>query len=105
MFSYGRHILQSLRLAKGTHEPTALNPRPAQHPPFSQDDGPGNQAESEENEKNCLGDEARFINQVNDFTADECCQRRRIMHFDFWRMPALIIDQGCGEISGVNPIY
>ena len=75
LFGYGRDVLQALGFAEGAHEASTLHSRSAHQTPFGKNDGPGDHAEDQEDEKNDLGDGTGFSNQINDLAANHRCQQ------------------------------
>ncbi len=90
----GGHVLQTLRLAESAHKPSALDTARAQQIPLGQDDCPRDHAEGKQKEEDGLGDDSRFLNQVNDFAADKHARQVIKMHFVSREAFRSIIDQG-----------
>jgi len=65
----GLHVAQALGLAEGADEAAALGAGTAHEVPFGDDDGPGKDAESEQDEEDGFGDGAALRNHVKDFAA------------------------------------
>ena len=66
-----RHILQTVRLAEGAQESSALRTSALERSPFRQDDRPGKNAETEKDNENNFSDQTALAYQIHDLFADE----------------------------------
>ena len=65
---------ETVGLAEGAHEASALNLGSADKTPFGEDNRPRNYAENQQDQKNYLGDRTGFSNQIDDLAANHRCQ-------------------------------
>jgi hypothetical protein len=66
--------------AEGAHKTAALRPRPFQSAPFRQDDGPGKNAEAQQDEQNNLGYRAGLLDQISDLATHRGCEKLSDKH-------------------------
>src|SRR5271157_4670802 len=64
LFRHGGDILQPLGLAKHADETVALGTRAPEHPPLREDDGPGDNAEYQQDNENGFGDETAGFDET-----------------------------------------
>ena len=74
------NVLEPLRLAEGAHKASALHPGAPQQTPFGQDDGPGEDAEGEQNQEYELGHRSGVGKHVQHLAANHDCRQREKMH-------------------------
>jgi hypothetical protein len=75
-----RHILDALCLAEGPDKPPTLHPRPPQNAPLREDDGPGKDAEGEENQQNRFRDRARLKDEIRNLAPNHYREEEGPMH-------------------------
>jgi hypothetical protein len=81
----GGEILHALGFAKGAQEASTLDAGAAQQAPLGKNDGPGDEAESQQGDQDELGDRTGAGNQVENFAADEKAEYGSSCIF--WRIP------------------
>jgi len=64
------HVLKALGLAEGAEKASALYTGAAKQAPLGEDNGPGQNAESQQEKKNDFGDEASLADEVEQFAAE-----------------------------------
>jgi hypothetical protein len=81
LFGNRGNILHALCLAKDADEAFILSASAADEPPLGKNDGPGKDAEGDEQDKDGLGDRTGLKDEINDFAADKQQEDGRKMHW------------------------
>ena len=81
LLGHGGDVLQALGLAEGAHEAVALRAGAAEQSPFGKDDGPGDNAENQQDEEDGFGDQTAGLDQTGDFAADALQQETAVAQF------------------------
>ncbi len=64
LFRHRGHVLQPLGLAKHTHEAIALRASAPEQSPLGKDNGPGRNAEHQQDDQDRLGDQTAGLDQA-----------------------------------------
>ena len=85
--------VQPVRHVEGQQEPPALRPRPFERAPLGQDNGPGKNAEGQQDEQNDLGYQAGLLDQISDLATYRGCNKLSNKHrkrYGEKRLPASV---------------